>query len=92
MTLLEQAGHPHLWSLLAGFALNTGYKPEEAASFVRRALELSPTMFGAHQMLSNALERAGDMAGAIEAQREEVKLNPHVAPFAARLAELQARL
>lgn len=91
LPFVERAGQPHLWSLLAGYALNAGRTPGEAVLYAQRAIDLDSKALGSYQMLSIARERAGDLPGAIEAQREAVRLDPHVAPFAARLAELEAQ-
>lgn len=88
--LVERSGLPHMWSMLSGYALNNG-RPQDAVAYARRAVELGSDSLGTHRSLAEALEKTGDLEGAIEAMHEAVRLHPNVAPFVAHLRDLEGR-
>jgi tetratricopeptide (TPR) repeat protein len=67
--------------------LNQG-RFDEAQELLRRASERSPQDANLHASLAEALERKGDVAGAIAQYQEALRRNPGIAKAAARLAAL----
>jgi Flp pilus assembly protein TadD len=57
----------------------------------RRALAIDDTLVEAHNNLGIVLERQGDLAGAIEAFRRAVELQPGAELFAKNLARVRAK-
>ena len=91
-TLVERANLPQLWLLFTGYLLNSRGDPAEALAAAQKAVDLDPARLTAHHTLSMALDRAGDLAGAIEAEKEAVRRHAHMTLFRDRLADLEKRL
>ena len=87
--LVERANHPTMWSNYSLLLLNNGGDPLEAVDACRNALALDPNEPARHFQLSIALERAGDLEGAITACRIAVRLHPSFEMFGHRLVQLE---
>ena len=80
---------------LAGSALNAGVcqmrlgRPDEAAGSFRRAAAIAPDRFEAWVNLSSALNRNGNLKGAIQALEKALELQPRNTRLKQRLRELK---
>ena len=86
--LVARANHARMWINYAQLVLNNGGDPQEAVDACRNALVQEPTEASYHHQLSVALERAGDMEGAMTACRISIRLHPAFRMFSDRLAGL----
>jgi hypothetical protein len=90
--LVERANHAEQWGNFAVYIINKGGDAAEAVRCVHRAIELAPQDAGHHHRLSIILERSGNLAGALAAAREAVRMQPAFEMFQARVEELSVRI
>jgi tetratricopeptide (TPR) repeat protein len=88
--LVKQANLPRTWAAYALHAYNNTLDLSDAVQAVQRAIEAEPRNPEHHEGLSLILERAGDRAGAANAMRKAVALNPGDRRRQARLVALEA--
>ena len=93
-TALEYAaGHPSHADVLndLGAVYYAQGRIEDAAGQYRKAVQLKPAYADGHFNLGHALERLGQHAGAMDAYKETLRLDPKHARARGALAELEAQ-
>ncbi|MGA3401177.1 MAG: class I SAM-dependent methyltransferase [Acetobacteraceae bacterium] len=90
--LVEAANKAEQWAGFAMYILRCGGNIDEALACIRRAIAQEPEAAIYQHHLSQILQRKGDMAGALTAAREAVRLNPGFEIFQVELAKLEAKM
>lgn len=90
--LVEAANNTQLWASFARYILRVGGDVDEALSCIRRAIAQEPQTARYYFHLSQILQHKGDLAGALTAAREAVRLHPDFEIFQAELEKLQAKM
>lgn len=74
--LVEQANLPKVWTSYALHLLSNTGDRDQATDCINRALEIEPKNPEHFEILSIILERASDLAGALQAAKMAADLNP----------------
>jgi len=90
--LVEAANKAELWASFAMYILRVGGDVDEALACIRRAIAQEPRAAVNHYHLSQILQRKGDLAGALTAAREAVRLDPGFEVFQVELAKLEGKM
>jgi tetratricopeptide (TPR) repeat protein len=90
--LVGLANKAELWSSFGMYILRVGGELDEALICVRQAIAQQPETAGYHYNLGELLERKGDLAGALAATQEALRLHPGFEIFQVQLERLQAKI
>ncbi|HZZ15600.1 MAG TPA: tetratricopeptide repeat protein [Candidatus Sulfotelmatobacter sp.] len=76
IALQQNPALANAWLGLAQIRLEQ-HRPEEAISFLKKALEIEPAADGYHYAMGTALEQAAQRSGAVEEYKTELRLHPY---------------